>query len=89
MKRCAATAAPIADEPPVKPLYTATDAEQAIELTRPFDLEEQFEAAAGFQARFWNAGHIFNVPAMAPRRGATSRVRTEPSPAPTVKTRAK
>ncbi len=47
-----------ADEPPVAPLYTSADAEQAIELTRPIDLEEQFEAAPGFQARFWNAGHI-------------------------------
>lgn len=47
-----------ADEPPVEPLYTSADAEQTIELTRPVALEEQFEAAPGFQARFWNAGHI-------------------------------
>jgi len=47
-----------ADEPPVTPLYTSADAEQAIELARPVNLEDQFEAAPGFQARFWNAGHI-------------------------------
>jgi len=47
-----------ADEPPVTPLYTLADAEQAIDLLRPIELEAQFEAATGFQARFWNAGHI-------------------------------
>jgi len=47
-----------ADEPPVVPLYTLADAEQAIRLVRPIALETQFEAATGFQARFWNAGHI-------------------------------
>ena len=47
-----------ADEPPVEPLYTSADAEMAIELSRPVDLEDQFDAAPGFQARFWNAGHI-------------------------------
>jgi len=47
-----------ADEPRVAPLYTLVDAEQAIELASPVDLEEQFEAAPGSQARFWNAGHI-------------------------------
>jgi metallo-beta-lactamase family protein len=47
-----------ADEPPIEPLYTSADAEQAIDLARPVDLGEQFEPAPGFQARFWNAGHI-------------------------------
>jgi metallo-beta-lactamase family protein len=47
-----------ADEPAVRPLYTSVDADKAIELTRPVDLEEQFEPAPGFQARLWNAGHI-------------------------------
>ena len=47
-----------ADEPPVVPLYTLADAERVIELVRSVELEEQFEAATGFRARFWNAGHI-------------------------------
>ncbi len=47
-----------ADEPPVAPLYTAADAEQAAALARPVALEDQFEPAPGFQARLWNAGHI-------------------------------
>jgi metallo-beta-lactamase family protein len=47
-----------ADEPPIGPLYTMADAERAIELARPIELEEQFEPVPGFQARFWNAGHI-------------------------------
>ena len=47
-----------ADEPPIEPLYTSADAERAIGLARPVELEDQFEAAPGFQACFWNAGHI-------------------------------
>lgn len=47
-----------ADEPPIEPLYTSADAEQALALARPVQLETQFEPAPGFQARFWNAGHI-------------------------------
>lgn len=47
-----------ADQPPIEPLYTSDDSKQAVELIRCGGLEEQFEAAAGFQARFWNAGHI-------------------------------
>ena len=47
-----------ADEPPIEPLYTIADAEQAAALARPMGLEDQFEAAPGFTARFWNAGHI-------------------------------
>lgn len=47
-----------ADEPRFQPLYTSQDAEKAVELARPVGLEEQFEPAPGFKARFWNAGHI-------------------------------
>lgn len=47
-----------ADVPPVRPLYTSDDAERAVTLIRTASYEEQFEAAPGFQARFWNAGHI-------------------------------
>lgn len=47
-----------ADEPPIAPLYTAADAERALESIRPVSLEAQFEPAEGFEARFWNAGHI-------------------------------
>jgi len=47
-----------ADEQPVLPLYTSADAQAAIDLARPVEFETQFEVAPGFQARFWNAGHI-------------------------------
>ena len=47
-----------ADEPPVEPLYTIDDAQRVLEQARAVDLEEQFAAAPGFDARFWNAGHI-------------------------------
>ena len=47
-----------ADEPPVTPLYTMADADEAISLVRPIELEESFETAPGIEARFWNAGHI-------------------------------
>ena len=47
-----------ADEPPIEPLYTLADAERAIDQLRDVELEAQFEPVPGFQARFWNAGHI-------------------------------
>jgi metallo-beta-lactamase family protein len=47
-----------ADEPPFEPLYTSEQARAAIALLRPVALEDQIEAAPGFRARFWNAGHI-------------------------------
>ncbi|HET9639263.1 MAG TPA: MBL fold metallo-hydrolase [Allosphingosinicella sp.] len=47
-----------ADEPPIEPLYTLADAERAIDQARDIELEAQFEPARGFQARYWNAGHI-------------------------------
>lgn len=47
-----------ADDPPVEPLYTSDDAVRALQLVRSADLEEQFQPVPGFQARFWNAGHI-------------------------------
>ena len=47
-----------ADEPPVTPLYTLADAETALDLVHPMPLDAQFEVTPGFQARFWNAGHI-------------------------------
>ena len=47
-----------ADEPRSKPIYTAEHAILAAELARSVTLEEEFLAAPGFRARFWNAGHI-------------------------------
>lgn len=47
-----------ADTAPIDPLYTSDDATEALKLVRPVDLEAQFPSAPGFQARFWNAGHI-------------------------------
>ncbi|MGZ8282999.1 MAG: MBL fold metallo-hydrolase [Allosphingosinicella sp.] len=47
-----------ADEPPVSPLYTLADAETAVELARPVAFERPFHPVPGFEACFWNAGHI-------------------------------
>lgn len=47
-----------ADQSPIEPLYTLDDARWAIDLARPIDLDHRFEPVPGFQARFWNAGHI-------------------------------
>lgn len=47
-----------ADEPQIAPLYTQADAEAAIGLASPVDLETTTVVAAEFQARYWNAGHI-------------------------------
>ena len=46
------------DLPPARPLYTSEDAERAVALIRTASYEEQFDPAPGFQALFWNAGHI-------------------------------
>ncbi|MEZ7236914.1 MBL fold metallo-hydrolase [Rhodococcus sp. GXMU-t2271] len=43
------------------PLYTEADALAAWGQARPVALEEWFEPAAGFRARFWNAGHILGA----------------------------
>lgn len=47
-----------ADEEPIEPIYTEADAVAAYEACRTVDLEQWFEPAPGFRARFWNAGHI-------------------------------
>jgi len=40
------------------PLYTEEDALRAWRMCKPVSLCEWFDPAAGFRARFWNAGHI-------------------------------
>ena len=47
-----------ADEPPIVPLYTAADAELALGQCETVALARRFAPAPGFEARFWNAGHI-------------------------------
>lgn len=47
-----------ADEPPIAPLYTLADAEQAIAQARPLPPDRLEQVADGVEARFWNAGHI-------------------------------
>jgi metallo-beta-lactamase family protein len=47
-----------ADEEPSRPIYSSDDARQTLEQLRTTGYEEQVEPAPGFQARFWNAGHI-------------------------------
>ena len=60
-----------ADEPAFEPLYTYDDAERAMALLRTVELEEQFEAAPGLQARFWNAGHILGSTSVELNAGGT------------------
>src|SRR5512139_3319685 len=50
-----------ADEPPIAPLYTSQDAERALELISPVELDQDFKPAPGFEARLWNAGHILGA----------------------------
>lgn len=45
-------------QPPVRPIYTATDAAVAVRQFRRVPYDEWFLAAPGIQARYWNAGHI-------------------------------
>lgn len=47
-----------ADEPPIAPLYTLADAEQAVEQARTIKLDRLEKIIDGVEARFWNAGHI-------------------------------
>lgn len=43
---------------PVEPIYTARDAERAMELFRTVKLGRQVTAAPGISATYWEAGHI-------------------------------
>ena len=63
-----------ADEPRFEPLYTEADAERTLALLRPIPLCETFEPAPGFQARFWNAGHILGSASVELRAGDTRLV---------------
>jgi metallo-beta-lactamase family protein len=47
-----------AGDKPIAPLYTEADALAAWSQVRPVALREWFDAAPGFRARLWNAGHI-------------------------------
>ncbi|MBS0502350.1 MAG: MBL fold metallo-hydrolase [Proteobacteria bacterium] len=47
-----------AGEPEFEPLYTVADAENALSLLRPVELDQWFEPAPGFRTRLSNAGHI-------------------------------
>ncbi|MDF0546732.1 MBL fold metallo-hydrolase, partial [Sphingobium sp. H39-3-25] len=44
-----------------EPLYTEEDALKASRLARPTPMGDWFNPAAGFRARFWNAGHILGA----------------------------
>ncbi len=44
--------------PSVTPIYTAQEAEAAIEAFEKKELKEWFSPAPGIKVRFWNAGHI-------------------------------
>jgi metallo-beta-lactamase family protein len=45
-------------EPPVEPLYTLEDANEALALRRGIKYGEWIEPGPGVRARYWNAGHI-------------------------------
>jgi metallo-beta-lactamase family protein len=44
--------------PPMEPLYTIEDAEQAVDLFQPVEYNEQVEVAPGVVAHYVEAGHI-------------------------------
>lgn len=52
-------------EPPIEPLYTEADAQQAAQLFQFIDYEEPFEPVPGVAARFIEAGHILGSAAVA------------------------
>lgn len=45
-------------EPPVQPLYTMEDAEEAAEMLVPLDYNEDFQPVDGVTARLVDAGHV-------------------------------
>lgn len=47
-----------AGEAEIEPIYTEADALAAFDQAHPIGFRQWFEPAPGFQARFWNAGHI-------------------------------
>ena len=47
-----------ADEPPIAPLFTLADAQQAIAQARRVRPDSLANIVEGVDARFWNAGHI-------------------------------
>lgn len=60
-----------AGEKPFVPLYTSADAMAAWRLCRPASPETWFEAAPGFRARLWNAGHILGSASVELEAGET------------------
>lgn len=44
--------------PPVTPMYTVQDAEEAMKSFSPVSYDDWVSPCAGIRARFWNAGHI-------------------------------
>lgn len=51
-------------ENPIDPLYTESDARQAVDLFRGINYEEEFEVVPGVVARFVEAGHILGSAAV-------------------------
>jgi len=47
-----------ADEPAIEPLYRQADARRTLKLLQTQKLDRWFDAAPGFRARLWNAGHV-------------------------------
>ncbi len=47
-----------AGQPPVEPLYTVEDAEEALQYLRPVEYGEIFQVCEGVKARFTDAGHL-------------------------------
>lgn len=47
--------------PPLRPIYTQQNAQDALEQIETRDYETWFEVVPGIRARFWNAGHILGA----------------------------
>lgn len=61
----------------VEPIYNDEDAEQTLTQFVPHDYGAWFDAAPGFRARFWNAGHLLgsaSVEIEATTRNGTTRL---------------
>lgn len=64
---------------PYEPLYDEADVEETIKLLQTVDYGSWIEPASGFQARYWNAGHILGSASIEvkfpePESGNTMRI---------------
>jgi len=65
-----------AGKPPLEPLYVAKDVEDAVELFRPVEFDQPFEAANGIVARYVQAGHMLGSASIALTLEASGKKKT-------------